>query len=615
MIARLLGRLDARVASGDPRRIFAVVAGLLVVAAVALTASAPDRQLAPEPADPSAPRSLPRSRIPFTPPPVPPEAVRVARQFVGDYLRYLHGRAGADAIDGASRELRRSIAARRLRVPDGARHRRPRIVRVRGHELAPGRWFVSATIADGGDATYPIEQVVADRAGRVVVTRLVEDWGGRFRVPASAAAAAALVAARAARSRRVRFLVGLPIGAVVLIVVLTLGLTLALGGAGLGCIGGGGTVKAGPAPSRSAVAEIPPARLRLYQRAGRVFDIDWAFLAAVAAQECSHGPETCPGDNGSGCAGPMQISMRRGSPCSPAPDLPTLWEVYGTDGDGDGDRDVNSPPDAIYGAAKILRRAKGAPPTGGSYARYRRASCNYYGACSVYADEVMARAVQYGFAGAGSPSPSDPERARPAPGRHGPGAGSGGGCGGGSPHVAEGPIGPVERQHKPRRFAPIPASIVAPGFGPVSCDARIIPNVVYLARRFRMLVTACAEIHSLAGEHPLGAAIDAVPANGDWTNTTERAARALGWKPICAASGVSPACARPPFRGIFYNGFPSHGDPAHCPPASGCPPHLHLSWHTSASQGERENAARTTLYSPSWIDVFTVGKREANRVR
>src|SRR6218665_3928343 len=147
------------------------------------------------------------------------------------------------------------------------------------------------------------------------------------------------------------------------VVVLALGFTLALGGTDLGCVGGGAAA-AGPAPTRSAVRDIPPARLRLYQQAGRRYDIDWAFLAAVAAQECNHGPYNCPGDNGSGCAGPMQISMRRGSPCSPAPNLPTLWELYGVDGNHDGRVDVNDPADAIPAAARTLRAPKGAPPTG-----------------------------------------------------------------------------------------------------------------------------------------------------------------------------------------------------------------------------------------------------------
>lgn len=418
------------------------------------------------------------------------------------------------------------------------------------------------------------------------------------------------------RSRGCCCVAGLALLPFALVVILTLGFALALGGTptddcqSTGPSDGGGG-PAGPDPTRSAAREIPPERLAIYRRAGRRFDIDWAFLASIGAQECNHG--TCRGDNGSGCAGPMQISMRRGSPCSPGSG-PTLWEQFGVDADRDGRTDVNDPADAIFTAARLLREAKGAPPTGGSYAQYRRAACNYYGACSdgvaAYADQVMHRAVQYGFDGAGAPKASDPDGARTTgtpdvleellAGR--------GRCGGSPPATPATPagggkLGPVRRATTPRRLAALPRSAIAPGFGLMRCDARIVPNVVALVRRFRARVTACASIHSLSGEHPLGAAIDAVPSpTGSWRDVA-RLARALGWRPECAASGVAPACAKPPFRFIGYNGYPSHGDPAHCVPCGGGP-HLHLSWNTSASQGQPESRPRTRLFSPSWIDVF-----------
>lgn len=390
-------------------------------------------------------------------------------------------------------------------------------------------------------------------------------------------------------------------GAVVLIVVAVVALALAIGSGDLGCLEGDDAGRArGPVPSRAARREIPPDRLRLYRAAARKVDIDWTFLASIGAQECDHG--MCRGDNGSGCAGPMQISMRRGSPCSPDPSYPTEWERWGVDADGDGDANVNDPADAIFGAARVLRFSKGAPRSGGSYAEYRAAACRYYGACSDavanYADQVMARAVAYGFRGSGSPAPTDPDAAEPA----NPGAA----CaqGGETPPIGGGDLGPVVPARAPRRLAPLPADVIAPGFGPsISCDARIVGNVVALMRRYRQRVTACQEAgHSTTGEHPIGAAIDVVPADsGDWTGTM-RLARAAGWKETCAASGVAPACARPPFRFVGYNGFPSHGDPAHC--AYPCPPHLHLSWNTSASNGGSESQPRTSYFAPSWIDVF-----------
>jgi CHAP domain len=170
----------------------------------------------------------------------------------------------------------------------------------------------------------------------------------------------------------------------------------------------------GPPPSAYAVQSIPPERLRFYEQAGARFDLDWSFLASIGAQECGNGE--CAGTNSSGCAGPMQIAYVRGSACSPGAG-PTLWERYAVNADPGHRLSINEPADAIYTAARILREDMGAPPTGGSYAEYRQAACHYYGACGdstvSYADEVMARAVQYGFTGSGAPAASSPPLAQP----------------------------------------------------------------------------------------------------------------------------------------------------------------------------------------------------------
>jgi hypothetical protein len=397
------------------------------------------------------------------------------------------------------------------------------------------------------------------------------------------------------RGRAVRVLWLAPLVPLAVVVVAMFGFLLALGGGNLGCLGSGGS--AGPAPSRIAVTEIPAARLVIYQAAGRRFRIDWTFLASIGAQECGHG--NCFGENGSGCAGPMQIAFRPGSPCS-AGSGPTEWDRFKTDGDGDGRTDINDPADAVFTAARLLRRDKGAPRIGGSYATYRQAACRYYGACAdgaaAYADEVMARAVRYGFRGAGAPAVEDPTVGQPV--RSSP---SGSECAGdGQLLPGIGNAGAVVTLRTPRHLVPLPSSAVASGFGSIECDARIVPDVVALVRRYGVRVTACFAIHSLAGEHPLGAATDLVPADGNWERT-RRLAHDLGWNEACAASGIAPACARPPFRFIGYNGYPNHGDPVGCLCAS---PHLHLSWLTSASSGESENQPRTSYFAASWVDVF-----------
>ena len=392
------------------------------------------------------------------------------------------------------------------------------------------------------------------------------------------------------RRSRTRWPLVAGLGAAGVFGVAVLGLVMAITGASLTCTATTATGSTEAAVTPAAREQIPPSRLLVYRAAGRRFDIDWAFLASIGAQECDHG--SCRGDNGYGCAGPMQIAWRRGSPCSPGTG-PTLWDRFKTDGDHDGRLDVDDPADAIFTAARILREAKGAPATGGSFAAYRRTACNYYGACAdasaAYADEVMARAVAYGLGGPPAPDA---------------GAASAGGCGvlaDIGPPDGSGGFGAVRRVLAPRHLAALPASVTAGQSA--RCDERIVADVVWLARRFDVQVTACYAIHSRAGEHPLGAATDLVPEAGHaWQDTAEALARAAGWKPSCAALGVAPACARPPFRFIGYDGFPGHGDPDHCACAGGA--HLHLSWLTSASAGQPENRPRTSHFAPTWIETF-----------
>jgi hypothetical protein len=214
----------------------------------------------------------------------------------------------------------------------------------------------------------------------------------------------------------------------VLVVAIT-GTVMAILGGEIACIGGGGSAVAAPA-TKAAVREIPPKRLRIYQKAGQRFDVDWAFLASIGYQECGHG--ACAEVNPSGCGGPMQIGMVRESACSPGSG-PTIWERYKFDADGGG-ADPFDPADAIFTAARMLRPVFGL--AGDSYAAYREVACNYYGACADgvanYADEVMSRAVSYGFRGKGAPAPTGPAASEPAA------SGGGSSCGSSSPAGASG---------------------------------------------------------------------------------------------------------------------------------------------------------------------------------
>jgi hypothetical protein len=125
------------------------------------------------------------------------------------------------------------------------------------------------------------------------------------------------------------------------------------------------------APSVAARSEIPPAYLDHYLQFGAQMGVDWRFLASIGAQESDHGRHPATGRvNRSGCVGPMQLGI--GGEC------------------GD-----------FVGEFGRLRAGQRAPPPGGSFEEHRRAACRYYGACASpgvdYADEVMERAVRYGF--------------------------------------------------------------------------------------------------------------------------------------------------------------------------------------------------------------------------
>ena len=224
-------------------------------------------------------------------------------------------------------------------------------------------------------------------------------------------------------------LVLIAVGVFAVLVVAITGTVMAILGGEIACIGGGGSAVAAPA-TKAAVREIPPKRLRIYQQAGQRFDVDWAFLASIGYQECGHG--ACAEVNPSGCGGPMQIGMVRESACSPGSG-PTIWERYKFDADGGG-ADPFDPADAIFTAARMLRPVFGL--AGDSYAAYREVACNYYGACgdgvANYADEVMSRAVSYGFRGKGAPPPSGPAATEPAA------SGGGSSCGSSAPAGASG---------------------------------------------------------------------------------------------------------------------------------------------------------------------------------
>jgi hypothetical protein len=110
-----------------------------------------------------------------------------------------------------------------------------------------------------------------------------------------------------------------------------------------------------------------------------------------------------------------------------------------------------------------------------------------------------------------------------------------------------------------------------PGMPGIQCDARIVPDVVELIRRYHVRVTACYAPtgHAADGEHPLGVATDLIPGPGGTWDDVDRLARDVGWTRPCGPSGVRPACPLKPWlRFVGYDGYAGHGRGNH----------LHLSW-------------------------------------
>jgi cell wall-associated NlpC family hydrolase len=232
---------------------------------------------------------------------------------------------------------------------------------------------------------------------------------------------------------------GLAAGVVISAFLVVAAVIAALFGASATCLGTATGGVSGSAPTTKAAREIPEARLHIFVEAGRRFDISWPFLASIGVQEC--GADGHCGVAESGCAGVMEIAYVRGSACSPDASVPTLWERFRVDGDGDGQTSIFDPADAIFTAARIFRRSLGAPPTGGPYHGYYEAACGYYGACSDssadYAPEVMARAVSFGFGHEGGDTADVAANDGPPAPAAGPSCGASvGGAGGGASGAA-----------------------------------------------------------------------------------------------------------------------------------------------------------------------------------
>ena len=120
---------------------------------------------------------------------------------------------------------------------------------------------------------------------------------------------------------------------------------------------------------------IPATVLALYQQAADHYRLPWPLLAGVGMAETNHGRLTATST--AGAQGLMQF-------------LPTTFNTYGVDGDGDGRATITSDADSIFSAANYLAANGATEPDAG----VRRALYTYNHA-TWYLNDVLSYAAHY----------------------------------------------------------------------------------------------------------------------------------------------------------------------------------------------------------------------------
>jgi len=131
-----------------------------------------------------------------------------------------------------------------------------------------------------------------------------------------------------------------------------------------------------PSSSCATSGGVPPVLIPIYQRAADAYGLGpqgAAILASINGIESAFGSNMGP--SSAGAVGWMQF-------------LPSTWETYGVDANGDGIRDPANPEDAIFAAARYLSAAGMPADTYDAIFAYNHADW--------YVAEVLANAACYG---------------------------------------------------------------------------------------------------------------------------------------------------------------------------------------------------------------------------
>jgi membrane-bound lytic murein transglycosylase B len=136
-------------------------------------------------------------------------------------------------------------------------------------------------------------------------------------------------------------------------------------------------------PSSSCATQgVPPVLIPIYNRAAATYGLGPqgpAILASINGIESAFG--TNMGPSSAGAVGWMQF-------------MPSTWDMYGVDANGDGVSDPYNPEDAIFAAARYLNAAGMPVDTYGAIFAYNHADW--------YVAEVLANASCYGSLGGGA---------------------------------------------------------------------------------------------------------------------------------------------------------------------------------------------------------------------
>lgn len=109
-----------------------------------------------------------------------------------------------------------------------------------------------------------------------------------------------------------------------------------------------------PTPTEEPTKEVAGAQItgtpgsfdNVYREAGSKYGVPWEILYGIHFMETGGRDGSISSGYGTGAQGPMQF-------------MPSTWTLYGVDGNGDGNVDINNAVDAIHGAANYISKHGG----------------------------------------------------------------------------------------------------------------------------------------------------------------------------------------------------------------------------------------------------------------